>query len=210
MVVFDPSKVTPTSSSPPSHGPLFPYEPRPLVTIKPPQTQPHPPLPFPKLSPQKALLAKEFLAARRTESMKKTGLPAGTKLLPPKGGEKLSSAETDRHGNLRKLNYTHPRVSLNSRVTLDGARARPEQIRFVQPQEAAERMEAPKQGRMTMAELRAEYVFIKNFLNTEHKNWSATTRDVRALDEEIRAVNARLTQRIKVLESLLDKLIMES
>jgi hypothetical protein len=87
----------------------------------------------------------------------KVVVPQGTKLLPAADNEKLIKLTTNRFGDVTCAKYA------TSRVSLDGIRAPPGQVKYVAPGETGKRSTAPqiereaKRPRMTMAMMEEKF-----------------------------------------------------
>jgi hypothetical protein len=67
----------------------------------------------------------------------KVTIPQGTKLLPATDNEKLIKVTTNRFGDVTCAKYA------TSRVSLDGIRAPPGQVKYVAPRETSKRSATP-------------------------------------------------------------------
>jgi hypothetical protein len=87
----------------------------------------------------------------------KVAIPQGTKLLPTVDNEKLVKVTTNRFGDVTCAKYA------TSRVSLDGIRAPPSQVKYVAPRETGKRSATPqiereaKRPRMTMAMMEEKF-----------------------------------------------------
>ena len=140
------------------------------------------------------------MEARRVELQKKIAIPEGTPLLPPKPNEELSKVKRDRNNNIKKVVYTDPRMSF------EGIRAKEGKVKFIPQQEAADRAPKHRYDKFNVRDLRQVVVEWEDFIRTEHRNWSSTTRGLGSLDRKLERENRDLKARVAALEKSIENL----
>jgi hypothetical protein len=167
-------------------------EPRPLAIIPPPEglvppargiPAPQPPRRPPSLPPPQGqrqaffaqpVAAREERLRREADLKKPIRIPSWMDVKKPREGERLVDVKMDEHGNTRVHKY-----STTPRVTIDGVRAEPSQVKKIPMMEAAQRMSTGrKKNKRTVADLIKDVDFLFGMCSNIQKTHATLTKSV--------------------------------
>jgi hypothetical protein len=139
----------------------------------------------------------------------KIAIPKDVKLLPPRSNEKLVGVKTNKLGEVTYIKYT----TATPRVSLDGIRAAPGQVKFIPPRETPKRPTPPlereeKRPRTTIAMLETRIDHISQIVNSLQQQNTLLIRTIDTLNKKIELETIerkKLEKQIKILSNYVGK-----